>query len=160
MKKYVLVATMAIGAGFLASTGAFAQGFHGHRGGSAMRSCIAVMSSTQKAGLKTTFSGQKQTLQTDRQNVMTARNALTTAILSNSGDVSSQEGALSTAQAQYQKDQDALAGQVCKGLSSTQLTAAQTLNTNMTNLRASSHQQAQGYIQAAQAAGGGTENAE
>jgi Heavy-metal resistance len=157
VKKYVLAATLAISTGLLASA-AHAQGFHGHRGGGAIGSCIAVMNSTQKASLKATFSGQKQTLQTDRQNVMSARSALTQAILaggSNSSAISTAEGNLATAQGQMQKDRDALATQVCTGLSATQLTAAQTLNTNMTNLHASTHQQAQSYFQAAQAAGGG-----
>jgi hypothetical protein len=93
-------------------------------------------------------------METDRQSLMTARNALTSAILSGSKDVSSQESALSTAQAAVQKDRDAMAAQVCGQLSSTQLTAAQTLNTNMTNLRASTHSQAQSYYQTAQAAAG------
>ena len=151
MKMYVLAATLAIGAGMIASA-AYAEGFHGHHRGGAMGSCIAVMSSTQKANLKSTFSGLKQTLQTDRQNVMGARNALTTAILSGAKDVSSQEAALASAKTQLQKDEDAVAAQVCGQLNSTQLGAAQTLNTNMTNLHASTHQQAQSYIQAAQAA--------
>jgi len=154
MKKFVLVAALAIGTGFVASA-AHAQSFHGHHHGGAMGSCMAVMNSTQKGSLKATFSGQKSALQTDRQNVMAARTALTTAILSggsNSSAVSTAEGNLATAQAQLQKDEDALAVQVCGGLSATQLTAAQTLNTNMTNLHASTRQQAQGYFQAAQAA--------
>jgi hypothetical protein len=154
MKKYVLVATLALGTSLLAAVGAQAAGFHGHRGGGAMGSCIAVMNSTQKANLKTTFSGDKQTMETDRQNLMSARNGLTSAILSGSKDLSTQETALATAQAQVQKDRDALATQVCSQLSAGQLTAAQTLNTNMTNLRASTHSQAQGYYQTAQAAAG------
>jgi len=151
MKGYILAATLAIGTGLLASA-AHAEGFHGqHRGGGAMGSCIAVMNSTQKANLKTTFSGQKQTLQTDRQNVMSARTALSSAILSGTKDVSSQESTLASAQAQLQKDEDALAAQVCGQLNSTQLGAAQTLNTNLTNLHTSSHATAKGYFQAAQA---------
>ncbi|HXZ88777.1 MAG TPA: periplasmic heavy metal sensor [Candidatus Binataceae bacterium] len=154
MRKLVLVAALAIGTGFVASA-AHAQGFHGHHHGGAMGSCMAVMNSTQKGTLKATFSGQKSALQTDRQNVMSARNALTTAILAGnagSSNVATAEGNLGTAQAQLQKDEDTLAAQVCGQLSSTQLTAAQTLNTNMTNLHASTRQQAQSYFQAAQAA--------
>lgn len=151
MKAYVLAATLAIGTGLIASA-AHAQSFHGHHRGGAMGSCIAVMNSTQKGNLKSTFSSQKSTLQTDRQNVMSARQALTTAILSNPSGVSGAESSLATAQAQFQKDKDALAASVCGQLSSTQLTAAQTLNTNMTNLHASTRQQAQSYFQAAQAA--------
>jgi hypothetical protein len=154
MKKYVLVATLALGTSLLAAVGAQAAGFHGHRGGGAMGSCVAVMNSTQKASLKTTFGNQKQAMETDRESLMSARNALTSAILSGSKDVSAQEATLATAQGQVQKDRDAMATQVCGQLSSAQLTAAQTLNTNMTKLRASSHSQAQSYYQTAQAAAG------
>jgi hypothetical protein len=154
MKKYVLVATLALSTSLFAVVGAQAAGFHGHHGGGAIGSCIAVMNSTQKSGLKNTFSSEKQTMQTDRQSLTTARNALTSAILSGSKDVSSQESALASAQATVQKDRDAMATQVCGQLTSTQLTAAQTLNTNMTNLRASTHSQAQSYYQTAQAAAG------
>src|SRR2546423_4954404 len=137
-------ATLAlIGSAFLTAKAANAQCFGGHhRSGSAIRSCIAVMSSAQKANLKQLFSEQKQTLMTDHQNVASARNALTTAILSGSKDVSSQEAALASAQQQCQKDGDATAAQVCSQLNSTQLSAAQTLFSNMSTLHANTRQQA------------------
>lgn len=161
MKKYVLVATLAIGTGFLAA-GAHAEGFHGHHGGgSPIGSCIAVMSSAQRANLKNTFKAQEQTLRTDRQNLATARQALTAAIVSGSKDVTAQETALSSAELQMQKDRDALAMQICGQLSPIQLGAAKTLNTNLANLRQSTHQQAHSYIQNAKAASNaGPANAE
>jgi len=147
-------ALVILSSALLAGNG-YAQAFHGHHHGmSAMGPCIAVMSSSQKANLKQTFSTGRQTLQTDRQNVASAKQALVSAILSGSKDVSSQESALASAQQQLQKDQDSAAQQVCSQLSSTQLSAAQTLFNNMTALRASTRQQAKTYLQQAKAAAG------
>ena len=160
MRKSMFVVMGVIGTALLASNG-YAQGFGGHhRGGSATRTCIAVMSSSQKANLKQIFSTQKQTLMTDHQNVKSAKNALTTAILSGSKDVSSQESALASAQQQLQKDSDATAAQICGQLSSTQLSAAQTLFTNMSTLRANTHQQAMSYFQQAQTAAGNSSSSD
>jgi hypothetical protein len=116
------------------------------------------MTSTQKANLKQTFSNEKATLMSDRQNVGSARAALASAILSGSKDVSSQESALASAQQQLQKDEDATAAQVCGQLSSTQLSAAQTLFSHLTTLRTNARQQPQSYIQQAQAAAGSGQN--
>jgi Heavy-metal resistance len=135
---------------------AFGHGGH-HRGMSAMRPCIAVMSSSQRANLRQTFSTQKQTMETDHQNVSSAKQALVSAILSGSKDVSSQESALASAQQQLQKDEDSTAEQVCSQLSSTQLSAAQTLFNNMTTLHANMRAQAKAYFQQAQAAAGNSQ---
>jgi hypothetical protein len=149
-----VAATIVVGTAILAAN-SYAQGFHGHHHGmSAVGPCIAVMSSSQKASLKQTFSAERQTLETDRQNVATAKQALVTAILSGSKDVSSQESALATAQQQLQKDTDSTAEQVCGQLSSTQLSAAQTLFNNLTTLHANTRAQAKTYFQQAQAAAG------
>jgi hypothetical protein len=139
----------------LLAENANAQGFRGHHhGNSAVGPCIAVMSSSQRANLKATFSSEKQTLQTDHQNVASAKQALVSAILSGSKDVSSQESALASAQQQLQKDSDSVAEQVCGQLSSTQLSAAQTLFNNLTTLHQNSRAQAKTYFQQAQAAAG------
>jgi hypothetical protein len=155
MRKYVLMAALMIGTGMVAAS-AHAEGFHGHRGGGAIGSCIAVMSPAQKANLKSTFSAQKQTFETDRNDLMSARNALTQAILSASpgapANVSAQETALANAEAKVQTDKDALASQICSQLSSAQLSAAKTLNSDLTQLRASTHAQAHAFFQTAQAA--------
>lgn len=145
----------------LLSGNSYAQGFHGHHHGmSAVGPCVAVMSSSQKANLKQTFSAERQTLETDRQNVATAKQALVSAILSGSKDVSSQESALATAQQQLQKDTDSTAEQVCGQLSSTQLSAAQTLFNNLTTLHANTRAQAKTYFQQAQAAAGNSQTSE
>jgi preprotein translocase subunit SecF len=137
----------------------YAFGFGGHhRGMSAAGTCMAVMSSSQRANLKQTFSTTRQTLQTDRQNVSSAKQTLALAILSGNKDVSTQENGLTTAQQQLQKDQDSAAQQVCSQLSSTQLNAAQTLFNNMTALHASTRQQAKTYFQQAQAAAGNSQS--
>ena len=137
---------------------AFGPGGH-HHGASAIGPCIAVMSASQKANLKQTFSNEKQTLQTDRQNVASAKQALVTAILSpgNQG-LSTQESNLATAQQQLQKDEDTTAQQVCGQLSSTQLSAALTLFNNLTTLHANTRQQAKAFFQQAQAAAGNTQS--
>jgi hypothetical protein len=97
-------------------------------------------------------------LKTDRQNVASAKQALVSAILSGSKDVSSQESGLATAQQQLQKDEDSTAEQVCGQLSSTQLSAAQTLFNNMTTLHANTRAQAKTYFQQAQAAAGNSQS--
>lgn len=162
MRKIVSSAAALAGTFLLAaSPSAFAFGGH-HRGGgmSAMRSCIAVMSTSQRANLKQTFSGEKQTWMTDHQNVSAAKKALANAILSGSKDVSSQEAALASAQQQLQKDQDATAAQVCSQLSSTQLSAAQTLFSNVSTLRANEHQQMHTYFEQAQSAAGNSQSSD
>jgi phosphoenolpyruvate-protein kinase (PTS system EI component) len=135
------------------SPAAFAHGFRGHRGGSAMMPCMAVAQPQQKANLKKMFADSKQTLKTDRQNVKTARNALNEAILSGSKNVAAQEGALSKAQLQMLHDRDMLATQFCGQLSSSQLNAASTLYKNMRKLHEQSHAQAKSYLEAAKSAG-------
>jgi len=153
------VTAVVIFAGALFAGYGYAQGFGGHHHGmSAMGSCIAVMSSSQKANLKQTFSTQRQTLQTDRQNVASAKQTLVSAILSGSKDVSSQESGLASAQQQLQKDEDSMAEQVCSQLGSTQLSAAQTLFNNLTTLHANTRQQAKSYFQQAQAATGNSQS--
>jgi hypothetical protein len=110
------VAVIVMSSGLLASNG-YAFGFGGHhRGMSAMGPCMVVMSSSQNANLKQTFSGEKQTLETDRQNLVSAKQALVSAILSGSKNVSSQESGLASAQQQLQKDEDSMAEQVCSQL--------------------------------------------
>jgi phosphoenolpyruvate-protein kinase (PTS system EI component) len=155
MRKYVVMAALIIGTGMVAAS-AHAEGFHGHRGGGAIGSCIAVMSPAQKANLKSTFSAQKQTFETDRNDLMSARNALTQAILSASpgatANVSAQETALANAEAKLRTDKDALASQICSQLSPAQLNAARVLNSSLTKLRASTHAQAHAFLQTAQAA--------
>jgi hypothetical protein len=147
-----------ISSAFLPGNG-YAQGFAGHHHAmSAVRPCIAVMSSSQKANLKQIFSTEKQTLKTDRQDVASAKQALVSAILSGSKDVSSQESGLVSAQQQLQKDEDAMAQQVCGQLASAQLSAAQSLFNNMTMLRTNTRQQAQTYFQQAQAAAGNSQS--
>lgn len=160
MRKLIASAAAAIiGSGFfVAST--YAQGFAGHhRGGiSAIRPCIAVMSASQKATLQQIFSTQKQTLRTDHQNVASAKKTLAAAILSGGKDVSSQESTLASAQQQLQKDQDATAAQVCSQLSATQLSAAQSLFNDLVTLHTNTRQQAQSYLQQAQAAAGNAQS--
>jgi hypothetical protein len=151
--------TAAIISAPLVAANGYTQGFAGHQHGmSAARPCIAVMPSSQKANLKQIFSSERQTLKTDRQNVVSAKQTLTSAILSSSKDVSSQESGLASAQEQLQKDEDATAEQVCSQLSSTQLSAAQSLFNNMTSLRANTRQQARTYFQQAQAAAGNSQS--
>jgi hypothetical protein len=120
----------------------------------AMGACIAVMSTSQRANLKPIFSGEKQTWMADHQKVIAAKKALATAILSGSKDVTAQEASLASAQQQLQKDQDSTAAQVCGQLSSTQLSAAQTLFNNVSALRANEHQQMRTYFEQAQTAAG------
>jgi hypothetical protein len=138
-----------------AATDAHAFGTHGgmHHSGAIMP-CVAVMTQAQKANLKTVFGSQKATLRSDWQNVASVRKALTTAILSGSKDVSKEETALNTARQQLVKDKDALAMQVCGQLSPSQLQAASTLFTNLSNLHESTHSQARQYFRQAKAAAG------
>jgi hypothetical protein len=153
--RLILQGAAVVVAGVSFAANGYAQGFAGHHhGNSAIRPCIAVMSSSQKADLKQIFSAEKQTLKTDRQNVVSAKQALTSAILSGSKDVSSQESALASAQQQLQKDQDSAAEQVCGQLSSTQLSAAQTLFNNLTTLHTNTRQQAKTYFEQAKSAAG------
>jgi Spy/CpxP family protein refolding chaperone len=122
-----------------------------HRNGPIMP-CVAVMTKAQRADLKTVFHSQMGTLRSDREKAMTANNALTAAILSGSKDVSSQEAALNTARQQLLKDRDAMAMKVCGQLSSSQLSAASTLSTKLSNLHQSTHTQAHQYFKEAKAA--------
>jgi hypothetical protein len=149
---WILPVTGAIISTALSTANGYGQRFAGrHRGTSAMEPCVVVMSSSHKANLKQIFSTEKQSLQTDRQNVASAKQVLVSAILSGSKDVSSQESSLASAQQQLQKDEDSTAEQVCSQLSSTQLSAAQTLFNNMTTLRANTRQQSKSYLQQAKA---------
>jgi hypothetical protein len=161
MKKGIgAVAAAVAGAGLLSLAGyASAYGGHGfhHHGGSAVSSCVAVMSPARKENLKGIFSGQRNTLKTDFENVATAQKALSAAILSGNKDLSTQETALANARQQLQKDRDAAAMQVCGELNSTQLSAAHTLFNNLSALHESTHQQARSYIESAKTAAGQAE---
>jgi hypothetical protein len=155
MKLYRSLAAAAVITALLAPA-AYAHGFRGHRGTSAIMPCMAVAQPQQKASLKQMFANSKQTLKTDHQNVKTARNALTDAILSGSKDLSAQESAVSKAELQMLHDRDTLATKFCGQLSPKQLNAAQTLHKNMRTLHEQSHAQAKSYIEAAKAASGNT----
>jgi Spy/CpxP family protein refolding chaperone len=119
MKRFGLMAgasslgLIALGAGSYAH--AFGRMHGGMHRGTAIMPCVAVMTTAQKAKLKTVFGTQKTALRSDWQNVASARKALAAAILSGSKDVSSQEAALNTAQQQLVKDKDALAMQRSAG---------------------------------------------
>ena len=153
--RLILQGAAVVTAGVFFATSGYAQGFAGHHhGNSAMRICIRLMSSSQKADLKQTFSTGTQSLQSERQTVVSAKQALTSAILSGSKDVSSLESVLATAQQQLQKDEDSAAAQVCGQLSSTQLMAAQNLFKNLAALHTNTRQQAKTYFQQAKIAAG------
>jgi hypothetical protein len=153
-----VTAAFIVSSALLAGIG-YAEGFHGHHHGtSATGLCIAVMSSSQKANLKQTFGTDRETWKNDRQNVATAKQALVSAILSGSKDVGSQESALATAQQQLQKDTDSKAQQVCGQLSSTQLSAAKTLFSNLTTLHANMRAESKSYFQQAKAASGDSQS--
>ena len=147
--RLILQGAAVVTAGVFFATSGYAQGFAGHHhGNSAMRTCIGVMSSSQKADLK------QQSLKSERQNVVSAKQELTLAILSGSKDVSSLESGLATAQQQLQKDEDSAAAQVCGQLSSAQLSAAKTLFNNLTTLHTNTRQQEKTYFQQAKSAAG------
>ena len=151
MKFYRSLAMAGVITAMLAPA-AFAHGFRGHRGASAMMPCMAVAQPEQKAQLKQMFGNAKQTLKTDHQNLKTAKNALSEAILSGSKDVSAQEGAVSKAELQMLHDRDTIATQFCGQLSPSQLSAASTLYKNMRQLHEQSHAQARSYFEAAKTA--------
>jgi hypothetical protein len=137
----------------LLAPAAFAHGFPHHRGGaSAMMPCMVVATPEQKANLRQLFTSHKQTLITDHQNLRSARQALNEAILSGTKDVTTQEAAVAKAQQQMLHDRDALAAQFCGQLSQQQLSAADTLYKNLSQLHEQSHQQARSYFAAARSA--------
>lgn len=153
MKVYRSLAMAGVITAMLAPM-AFAHGFRGHRGASAIMPCMAVAQPQQKANLKQMFANAKQTLKTDHQNVKTAKNALSEAILSGSKDVSAQEGAVSKAELQMLHDRDTIATQFCGQLSPAQLNAASTLYKNMRTLHEQSRAQAKSYLETAKSAAG------
>jgi hypothetical protein len=157
MNKIAFSVTAGLLAMGVLGMGAYAHAFggtgaYGRHRGTAITPCVVVMTPQQKANLQSLFSSQKGTLKTDRESVAAARKALTAAILSGSSDVSSQETALNSAQLQLVKDGDNMAKQVCGQLTPSQLQAASTLFTNLSNLHATTHSQAAEYFQQAKAA--------
>ena len=152
MKLYLTLAAAGVITALLAPA-AFAHGFRGHGGASAMMSCMAVAQPQQKADLKQLFANAKQTLKTDHQNVRSAKQALAEAILSGSKDVTPQESAVAKADLQLLHDRDAISTQFCGQLSQQQLTAAQKLHKKMSQLHEQSRQQARSYFREARSAG-------
>lgn len=143
MKKYGITVIAALSTVALA-TSAFAQGFHGHHHGSAaLTACLVAAPKSVKQNLRSTF--KNSSIREDRQSLQTARANLNQQILAKNTNLGSYETALSQAQLKVLQDQDAIATTVCGQLSQTQLTAANTLYTNLQSNR----QAVRGYFQAA-----------
>jgi hypothetical protein len=157
-RKYILsLAAATIGSGLIAVTAAhaFGPGGHGHHHGSAaVKACIAVMTPTERADLKTIFGDYKTDLRTDFQKVRADKEALNVAILTPKGDVSGAENTLATDQATLQKEADELAGKICGTLNGTQQSQALILYNELTALRKTSHEEARAYFKAARSAAG------
>jgi hypothetical protein len=153
MKKFAPFIAAATGAAAL-TLAAYAQAYYGHgghhHGSSALSACLAAAPQSVKENLGSTF--KNSSLRADRQAVGTARQNLAQQILAKNTNVSEYETALSQAQLKVIQDQDAIAQNVCGQLSATQLTAANTLYTNLQNNR----QTMRGYFQAAHQAAGDT----
>jgi hypothetical protein len=156
-RKYILsLAAATIGSGLIAVTAAhaFGPGGHGHHHGSgAVKACIAVMTPEQRGDLKTIFMTDKGTLMADHQTVRADKQALNVAILKGTG-VSDAETNLADAKAKLQKEEDAVAAQICGTLKGTQPAAALTLYNGLTALHESTHEQARTLFKNARTAAG------
>jgi hypothetical protein len=162
-RKYILsLAAATIGSGLIAVTAAHAfggPGGHGqHHGSGAVKACIAVMNSDQRAGLKTIFVDEKGDLIPAHQKVRADKQALELAIL-NKGDVGGAENTLATDKAALQKAEDGLAVKICAILTDKQPAAAVTLYNGLTALHQSTHEQARTLFKDARTAAGDPPNA-
>lgn len=156
MRKFSGLIT-AFAAGAVIGAVGFVQayaGYSGHRGGhhhgsAAMSACMVAAPQSVKSNLWSAIKGSS--LFADKKAMWAAKQSLDKAILVQTKPLTPLENALSAAQLKVLQDQDGIAQNVCGQLTQAQLSAANTLYTNLQANR----QTVRGYFEAAHAAAGG-----
>lgn len=153
-RKFSPFAVAVAGVAILGLAG-YAQAFGGHRGhhhgSGALAACMAAAPKSVKTNLFSTF--KSSPLHSDRKALMTAKENLEKDILAKAS-LTEDEKALNAAQLKVLQDEDAIAQNVCRQLTSAQLSAANTLYTNLKSARESNREAIHGYFKAAREAAG------